>query len=207
MPSKTFLNLSKEKQEKIIQCALTEFSDNPFSEVSINKIVKNSEISRGSFYTYFADKYDLLVYLLDLFKDKMRNKMFEFNQGFQVDLKSLIVGTHQHIFELYQNQTNKKFLFNVIVYFHTHSDEELKSQREQLSFLGDCNEIYNILDLKQFKFTSEKAIKQTIDIAFSILKNVLFISATKKLDYHKSKTLLEDYLNILEQGYREAHNA
>ncbi len=207
MPSNTFLNLSKEKQEKIIQCALTEFSDNPFSEVSINKIVKNSEISRGSFYTYFADKYDLLVYLLDLFKDKMRNKMFELNQGFQGDLKSLIVGTHQHIFELYQNQTNKKFLFNVIIYFHTHSDEELKSQREQLSFLGDCNEIYNVLDLKQFKLTSEKAIKQTIDIAFSILKNVLFISATKKLDYHESKTLLEDYLNILEQGYREAQNA
>lgn len=133
--------------------------------------------------------------------------MFELNQGFQGDLKSLIVGTHQHIFELYQNQTNKKFLFNVIIYFHTHSDEELKSQREQLSFLGDCNEIYNVLDLKQFKLTSEKAIKQTIDIAFSILKNVLFISATKKLDYHESKTLLEDYLNILEQGYREAQNA
>ena len=207
MPSNTFLNLSKEKQDKIVHCALTEFSDNPFSEVSINKIVKNSEISRGSFYTYFADKYDLLVYLLDLFKDKMKNKMFELNKDFKGDLKSLIMGTHQHIFELYQNQTNKKFLFNVIVYFHTHSDEELKSKREQLPFLGDCDEIYDVLDLKQFKFTSEKTIKQTIDIVFSTLKNILFITATKKLDYLKSKTLLEDYLNILEQGYREAQNA
>ena len=31
----------------------------PFSEISINKIIHEANISRGSFYQYFNDKYDL----------------------------------------------------------------------------------------------------------------------------------------------------
>ncbi len=67
-PFDTFYNLLEEKRKKIIDNSVKEFSDNPFSEVSINKIIKKTEISRGSFYTYFEDKYDLLIYLLATFR-------------------------------------------------------------------------------------------------------------------------------------------
>lgn len=49
MPSNTFFNLPAAKQEIIILSALKEFSKNAFSEVSINKIVKNAKISRVVF--------------------------------------------------------------------------------------------------------------------------------------------------------------
>lgn len=68
MPSKTFYNLSQEKQQKIIDASKKEFSNNLYQDVSLNQIIKNSNISRGSFYMYFTDKEDLYFYLLNEYK-------------------------------------------------------------------------------------------------------------------------------------------
>ncbi|MDD3712853.1 MAG: TetR family transcriptional regulator [Candidatus Izemoplasmatales bacterium] len=207
MPFDTFYNLPEEKRRKIIDSAVKEFSDNPFSEVSINKIVKNSEISRGSFYTYFADKYDLLIYLLATFKENVKRIMEEAAIDRAGDLKQLIMGLHKYIFDLYQNETNQKFIFNVLIYFQTHLDEELKNKNQPLPDLANCDDVFQLLDLKQFKFTSEPEIKQTIDIAFSILKTNIYNTVSKKLNFQNSKKSLEEYLNILEYGYRGNKNA
>ena len=66
MPSERFLKLRKDKQDRILDAARKEFARVPFEEASINQIIRDAEISRGSFYTYFEDKIDLLQYV---FKD------------------------------------------------------------------------------------------------------------------------------------------
>ena len=70
MPSKTFYNLSEEKKKKIILAAKEEFSKKLYQEASLNQIIKESNISRGSFYMYFNDKEELYFYLLDEYKSK-----------------------------------------------------------------------------------------------------------------------------------------
>ena len=64
MPSTTFLNLPAEKRAKLLSAAIREFSQRPFNEASINQIIKDAGISRGSFYMYFRDKEELFCYLL-----------------------------------------------------------------------------------------------------------------------------------------------
>jgi AcrR family transcriptional regulator len=64
MPKDTFFNLTEAKKQKIFDAAVDEFSQRRFSEASINQIVKNAEISRGSFYQYFKNKEDLYLYVL-----------------------------------------------------------------------------------------------------------------------------------------------
>ena len=49
MPSQTFFNLSKEKQEALLEAAKTEFTKVTFHDASINQIIKEAGISRGSF--------------------------------------------------------------------------------------------------------------------------------------------------------------
>ena len=71
MPSSTFLNLPPEKQEKLLEAATREFSTRPFNEASINQIIKEAGIPRGSFYMYFQDKEDLFRYLLRGYVDQM----------------------------------------------------------------------------------------------------------------------------------------
>ncbi|WP_051568659.1 TetR/AcrR family transcriptional regulator [Crocinitomix catalasitica] len=74
MPSKTFLNLPKEKRESFIQVSLKEFSENNFETASVNRIIKELGISRGSVYQYFTDKLGLWLYLKEhAEKTKMEN--------------------------------------------------------------------------------------------------------------------------------------
>lgn len=63
MPTERFARLPAEKKEVIRKAAVSEFTRVPFEKVSINQIIQNADISRGSFYTYFEDKRDLLQYV------------------------------------------------------------------------------------------------------------------------------------------------
>lgn len=74
MATERFLKLSQEKKDRILQAARHEFARVPFEDASINQIIREAGISRGSFYTYFEDKLDLLHYV---FRDEgMRNEQY-----------------------------------------------------------------------------------------------------------------------------------
>lgn len=64
MPSNTFLNLPEDKQTRLMDAASREFSARPYNEASINKIIQEAGIPRGSFYMYFQDKEELFRYLV-----------------------------------------------------------------------------------------------------------------------------------------------
>ncbi|MGM0380313.1 MAG: TetR/AcrR family transcriptional regulator [Bacillota bacterium] len=66
MPSKTFLNLNKEKKERIIKAGLYEFALNRYKVASLSKIVKKANISKGSIYRYFDNKKDFYLFLVDI---------------------------------------------------------------------------------------------------------------------------------------------
>ncbi|MCH5462636.1 TetR/AcrR family transcriptional regulator [Lactobacillus sp. LC28-10] len=62
MVSSTFKNLPAEKQSRIRQALLTEFSQYPLAEAQVARIVKNANIARGAFYKYFEDLTDAYNY-------------------------------------------------------------------------------------------------------------------------------------------------
>ena len=64
MPSNTFLNLPEDKQNRLMDAASREFSAKPYNEASINKIIQEAGIPRGSFYMYFQDTEELFRYLV-----------------------------------------------------------------------------------------------------------------------------------------------
>lgn len=72
MPKQTFLNLAEEKRQTIINAAVEEFADYGFESASINRIVANSGISKGSFYQYFDDKMDVFHHLMDSIGEEKR---------------------------------------------------------------------------------------------------------------------------------------
>ena len=76
MPTERFLRLPKEKIEAIRIAAAKEFIRVPLEEASINRIVHDADISRGSFYTYFEDKQDLLKGLIDIFQNLIKSAKF-----------------------------------------------------------------------------------------------------------------------------------
>lgn len=74
MPSERFLNLPEEKKKRIIGAALKEFARVSYDEISINRIIQDAGIPRGSFYQYFEDKADLQIYMLTGFRDCLKKE-------------------------------------------------------------------------------------------------------------------------------------
>ena len=112
MPKETFLKLSKEKQQKVIKAAKKEFARVPIENVSIKNIVEEADIARGSFYQYFENKEDLLIYILKENSEKLNTK-----------LKRKVKETNGDVFELYI------FLYDsMIEEFTDNSDQELFRQ-------------------------------------------------------------------------------
>ena len=68
MPTERFFNLPEVKRLRIMGAAVCELSQVPANEISINRIIKDAGISRGSFYQYFVDKNDLISYILSHFR-------------------------------------------------------------------------------------------------------------------------------------------
>ena len=94
MPTLTFKNLSLEKKNRIMEACFDEFSHYSFSEASINRIIKQARISRGSFYQYFKDKEDCYIEVLsqiaqrkmEIFKDihQVKGHLSVFDQLIQM---------------------------------------------------------------------------------------------------------------------------
>ena len=69
MPKPTFNNLPHEKRQLIENVAIEEFADKSLQTASVNAIVSNAGIAKGSFYQYFENLEDLYNHILELVKD------------------------------------------------------------------------------------------------------------------------------------------
>lgn len=75
MPTSTFYNLSDDKKQRIFDAAVKEFSARRFTDASINQIIKNAGIPKGSFYQYFNDKEDIYLYVMEKIENEKREIM------------------------------------------------------------------------------------------------------------------------------------
>lgn len=73
MPKSTFFNLPEVKRSAIEAAAILEFRDHTFAGASINRIVEQSGISKGSFYQYFDDKEDVYLHIMSLIGSEKMN--------------------------------------------------------------------------------------------------------------------------------------
>lgn len=62
MPTQTYFNLPKDKQERIMDAIIKELGIHTYENLNIANIIRDSKISRGSFYQYFENKDDLFNY-------------------------------------------------------------------------------------------------------------------------------------------------
>ena len=123
MPSKTFLNLDSGKKSKLLEAAMHEFQTVSYTEVSINQIIMNAGISRGSFYTYFTDKDDLFGYILDLQKKKIfviTKDVFDSCQG---DIRKSFFMLYDIFTKIIREYDLSFFLKNVFLFFNIYREK------------------------------------------------------------------------------------
>lgn len=133
MPTATYFNLDPEKQRRIFAAAVEEFSTRRFSEASINQIVKNAGIPRGSFYQYFENKEDLYLYMItEIGKEKMQR----FEQARVFDTEADFFTIYMELYRIGLAWAKTKPEYNRIFLLMELDDSEFIAKLRKLSVEG-----------------------------------------------------------------------
>jgi len=191
-----FLKLGEEKRKRIVEAGIEEFSNKLFADASINQIIKNAGIARGSFYLYFEDKLDFYCYLLDtifenrtlafvieLFHTKQLDFLGFFREVFKFNLGLLTKDEHKQFFRNMYLGINKE----VKIYFDSKRQKIRDGLIERASHMipeqlianpKRLNELINIIQLIQGDLyiqgiannMSTEAVLAVYDLRISLLK-------------------------------------
>ncbi|MGI6574743.1 MAG: TetR/AcrR family transcriptional regulator [bacterium] len=169
MPKDTFYNLSAEKQKRIYAAAVQEFSTRRFSEASINQIVKNAGISRGSFYQYFADKEDIYLYMI---KEIGKEKMALFNEAEAFATAEDFISAYMRLYELAMQWVKEKPEYNQIFMLMELDDSQFIRKLRELSAEG-FSLLKGLLarDQKQGLIKTDIDADLLIDIIYELMMN------------------------------------
>ncbi len=174
MPSPLYYNLSDSKKEKLINSAKLEFSRVLLSDASINKIVKEAGISRGSFYLYFESKEELYSYILKEYRLQILRELYQIIEQHHGDLffsfdqffKSFI----QYCFDNEEKNFFKNSFLNSNMYIESKVIYHPKdSESEQV-----LEKIKEKIDLSKLSVHAKENLDITLLFLFDItLKNIM----------------------------------
>ncbi len=196
MPSDTFLRLNDEKKKKLIDASFKEFSLYNFNDVSINRIIKEAGISRGSFYMYFVDKKDLYFYLLEQHLEILINNM-----------KNDLIKNKGDLFKMFQNNIKEEFnsFKNNNINFFKKSLENVTIMEESKKTFGfrDKRLLRELIPNINLELLNDNA-KKHIEVIFAINMHLLMVTLIKLLKSDSlDEEILKDYyeqLDILKYG-------
>ncbi len=204
-----YINEMKEKvferKQELLDAALEEFTKNSYENASLNDIIKNAGISKGTFYYHFQDKQALYLFLLESSVDVKMKFINEKMSGIAADYEKM------NIFEAFGAQARIGAKF---------AAEHSEYQKLSAMFLKEKGkEIYEIAKTG-LSDTTEKFIEVMVKKAaadgdfregFSedfILKTVsyLFIHFDEIYSEEKDRELeevlrnLDDFVDFLKNG-------
>ncbi|MBE5979092.1 MAG: TetR/AcrR family transcriptional regulator [Paenibacillaceae bacterium] len=202
MPTERFYNLPAEKKKTICNAAIEEFIRVPFDKASINKIIKTAGISRGSFYTYFEDKRDVLGYI---FEDAGENFVAGWAECAQKSNRDLwktaveflqysIKNTRHEMLKLAENIRDSDRLFGAAHNLCPDKDVRL----EQM-----CEVLYSTIDTSDFKRGDIEAFGQLISLIIIELARCISWTFHHPTDEEKVKKIFQEKLEILQYGIRK----
>lgn len=198
MPKERFLNLPLEKRQRILAAAIDQLNKVSFEELSINQIIKQADIPRGSFYQYFEDKNDLLAFIMKDYVQSMRQNIrisLTLSGGdlFQVFADALRYTLHQG-----QQTHSCTFFKNVFAGLPINPQHIFDFGTENLQRGMDA--FYPMINLDQFQNPTKQQVFQVANML-----QILFRAAVAKAFFDPQNTPLaeEEFLQqiqIIKQG-------
>ena len=204
MPTERFNRLPEAKRQAIREAALKEFARVPFDKASINQIIRNADISRGSFYTYFEDKQDMVEFLLrDTFEEMqlLCKEELDRNGG---DYFAMV----EELFEFFTKELRKNpDMVNIArnIFSNKENNELIGMQNwpcpDNMASPGSpARWMYEHLDRERFRFESVEAFSSLAILAMSALTVALkqYYEYPQKLE--NIREMFKRSLDILKYG-------
>lgn len=204
MPTKTFFNLQDEKKNKIIEASKNEFSRYSFYDASINRIIKEAGISRGSFYQYFDNKEDLFIYILDDYKNIIIQWIKEKVKDNKYDIFELLLLVYDYVTDAKIGEKDKQLLITII------SNMDIKLTQHLMSFLkieeinDKCSDFTMLVDMSKLRIKEEEEIMMLHNVLMNIMMNQIALFFSKNEDSSKCKEDLIKQFNLVKYGVIES---
>ena len=200
MIKKTFYNLQYEKRKRITDAVIKEFMERPNEKVSINRIIKTAEISRGSFYQYFDDKVDLIEIITKTMFDESSNKAKEILKLSCGDLFVMYIKMFDYFDDYSSQKQTMKIMRNIVDSFKANDDLVSEYLKNRFNIALSNNEIYLMVDRQNLKFQDNESVKCLIEILTQVLKNAIFDVFVAGSDREEVRERLIKKIDIIKQG-------
>ncbi len=162
-----FYSIDKDKQLRIINACLYEFSENGYDKASTNEIVKDAQISKGLLFHYFRNKRELYLFLYEYALNLFTT---EFYQNIDFSEKDLMKRIRQAVKNKMLLAKKYPLIFKFLeqAYF-----EESKAVKEDL--IEKNKEIEHVAyrifgDIAYSKFKEEIDVKLALNIIIWTIK-------------------------------------
>lgn len=173
MALEAFYNLKEKKKKNILNAISICLRNKNYDELSVNDISIEADISRGSFYNYFNDKYDAVCTLVD---SKIKEHFEQYKTAIINSNNNLIEGTrkvYNDIKDILKDEINVTIMRN-LKFFIEFGVKSVHSKR----FENDIDEfvswlINNTIEGKT-TLNSYKKMANVLDILITIVLNTLF---------------------------------
>ncbi|WP_113674862.1 TetR/AcrR family transcriptional regulator [Vallitalea guaymasensis] len=195
-----FNKIKKEKQDKIINSAMEEFSKYGYEKASTNNIVANANISKGLLFHYFSNKQGLFDFLINYSFEVMINEINEKVNWEEMDIFDRL----KEIFMI-KMKVSRKYprifhFFNIMLEYKS-VEEIMKEER-----------VSNLLSKIYFQDIDYTKFKEDIDPvkALNIIKwtfekygdeNLKKFQTDGLIDFDKISTEIDEYIDILRLAF------
>ena len=204
MPTQRFYNLSEKKRSVIKVAAKHEFSRVLYADASINKIIQEAGISRGSFYTYFEDKEDLLKYLMQDLQDKCKNAIWGALDHAKGDIFIAAEKLVRFMMEYGQEHEDFSFYKNILSDYHLATDTVGYRQKTFLydsetyrKFVAKC---YEKIDREKYRITNAEDLAYLIELMCIVVLKTATMYYMKMASGEEAKNVFDKQMEILKHG-------
>ena len=197
MAKDTYIQLDADKQNRIMEAIIDEFSEYSFTHASINRMIKQANISRGSFYQYFENKEDCY---LEMMKVIAKEKMEIFKDIVQLDTNATLFDHYMHMVYQIQiwMQKRPKFYKISLLMDYDKSDFIQKLMADNPNLL---DYFYSLIKLDQERgiIRSNVAPQLLSEMLIAINRSML-MEYFQKEDYQGMIDKTKDILELIKYG-------
>jgi AcrR family transcriptional regulator len=199
MPKKEFFNLDISKQQIIVDAARKEFTSMLYEDASINMIVKEANISRGSFYCYFENKKDIYLYIMGGEIRRMVDTLVIADDKGKIDIFAASLKLYDQVMVFYNNDDNKELIKNIMC--------NMKMEFEKESLVLPITDILGGLrrrvSLEKVSYSNDEELFAITGMIIHSIVEAVFQAVFKKMDCNIVRKELQFKLKVLEKGVRK----
>ena len=177
----------------------------PFTEASINRIIRTADISRGSFYQYFADKQDMLDYLLADYRKMFSKRVMTSLKQSGGDLFRMLLEILDYSYEIATNKENGALFRNLF------SDIRINSgfleQRDGNDPFGiSMNELRCHVDTGALNILCDKDFEDMLGVLLTLAGEAFAQVFFDTSAYNERRARYAARLELIKRGFLRANN-